>query len=334
MTNILLSCAGRRHYLAEYFRAALAGRGRLIGADMDLSASALTACDAQYEMPPVFSPDYIPALKEVIRKENVRAVFPLNDLELFALAKSRSEIEDETGAFLYVPSEQALEICSDKWQTRAFLTKIGLPSIPTFLTVFDALQAIADGHVCYPLIVKPRWGSGSIGLFRVYDEEDLLNAFVACEVAIKKSILSAIGSENTVVIQEIVQGPEYGLDILYGNDAELIGFAAKRKLAMRAGETDKAVTVAPDAFVESVRKIHASMPHRGNLDCDFLEKDGELYLLEFNPRFGGGYPFTHLAGANHIEILISSLEGRSHRPYKYAIGSAYAKCDTLVNVSI
>ena len=73
---------------------------------------------------------------------------------------------------------------------------------------------------------------------------------------------------------------------------------------MRSGETDKAVTVAKDRFEGIVDKMIKSLRVRGNLDCDFLEQDDKIYLLEMNPRFGGGYPFTHEAGANHVQRLI------------------------------
>jgi carbamoyl-phosphate synthase large subunit len=122
--------------------------------------------------------------------------------------------------------------------------------------------------------------------------------------------------------------------MLYGKNENFIGFAAKKKLAMRAGETDKAITVAPASFEGIVAKIARALLHRGNLDCDFLERDGKFYLLEFNPRFGGGYPFTHLAGANHIQMLIDDYQERPLTPYSYQVGKAFAKCDTLVEVPL
>ncbi|NWN81512.1 MAG: hypothetical protein HLX48_00750 [Halomonas sp.] len=103
---------------------------------------------------------------------------------------------------------------------------------------------------------------------------------------------------------------------------------------MRAGETDKAVTVAPELFQETVAKISSVLPHRGNLDCDFLERDGKFYLLEINPRFGGGYPFTHLAGANHVKMLLDDYQERALGEYSYAVGKGFAKYDTLVEVPI
>jgi len=119
---------------------------------------------------------------------------------------------------------------------------------------------------------------------------------------------------------------------LYGKNQEYIGYTAKRKLAMRAGETDKAVSVDPTPFDEVIKKIATALPHRGNLDCDFLESDGRLYLLELNPRFGGGYPFTHLAGANHIQMLLDDYQGKPLDSYGYQVNKVFAKYDVLVEV--
>lgn len=332
--NILLTCAGRRHYLATYFNQALGQSGRVVGTDMDLSAPALQACDVARQVPGVFDPGYLDALKKVILEENIHMVFSLNDLEVGLLAGNRAALEQETGATLYVPPVQTLEVCADKWRTFEFAQEIGVAAPETFLTVVGAIDALELGRVQFPLIIKPRWGSASIGLYVVETREDLEAGFEACRKAVAKSALSSLGAEDSVIVQEVIQGPEYGVDILYGQKENFIGFTAKKKLAMRAGETDKAITVAPELFDELVAKIVAVLPHRGNLDCDFLERDGQFYLLEFNPRFGGGYPFTHLAGANHVQMLIDDYQGRPLTPYGYQVGKAFAKCDTLVEVPV
>jgi carbamoyl-phosphate synthase large subunit len=299
---------------------------------MDLSAPALQACDVVHKVPGVFANNYLDVLKEVMIKEKVDMLFSLNDLEVGLLAENRELIEQETGATLYVPPIETLNICADKWHTYQFAREIGIDAPATFLAIEKAAAAIEAGEVDFPLIVKPRWGSASIGLFEVGSLAELSAGYEACQRAVSSGALAALGAENAVIIQEVIQGPEYGVDVLYGKDEQFIGFATKQKLAMRAGETDKAVTVAPALFEDIIAKIASALPHRGNLDCDFLERDGKLYLLEFNPRFGGGYPFTHLAGANHVQMLIDDYQGKAIEPYRYRVGNTFAKFDSLVAV--
>ena len=296
---------------------------------MDPTAPALAACDVQRLVPPAAVPDYLNRLIEVIQAENINMIFSLNDLELELLSRNREAIEARTGATVYVAPEQTTTLCADKWRTFKFAEQQGIPTPATFLDASEAQSAVAAGHAAFPMIVKPRWGSASIGLVRVEAAHELDAAVQACATAVSRSPLAVFGLEQAVIIQEMISGAEYGVDLLYGRDEAFIGFAAKRKLAMRAGETDKAVTVSPERFRQSVERIASQLPHRGNLDCDFLERDGQMLLLEMNPRFGGGYPFTHMAGANHVSMLLAEYCGRALPLYAYSVGQTFAKYDQL-----
>lgn len=332
MTNVLLSCAGRRFYLVEYFREALGGRGKVIGTDMSLTAPAMAVCDVRRQVPACAAPDYLDRLKSVIREEKADLVFSLNDLELELLARNRDAIEAETGAVLYIPSPATADIGADKWHTFLFAREHGIGAPATYLDTNAALAALASGELRLPVMVKPRWGSASIGLARVETAEELPAAVEACRAAIARSILAVTGLEDAVIIQQCLDGPEYGVDVLFGRHGDFLGFAAKRKLAMRAGETDKAVMVAPDRFAPMAELLARHLSHRGNLDCDFMEHDGRLHLIEINTRFGGGYPFTQLAGADHVGRLLAEFEGHPLPPYGYDVGRAFAKYDMLVEV--
>src|SRR5690554_5697106 len=172
MLNVLLTCAGRRHYLATYFNQALGQSGWVVGTDMDLSAPALQACDAVHQVPGVFDQGYLDALKKVILAENIHMVFSLNDLEVGLLAENRAALEQETGATFYVPPVQTLDVFADKWRTFEFAREIGVAAPETFLTIAGVMDALELGQVQFPLIIKPRWGSASIGLYMVETQED------------------------------------------------------------------------------------------------------------------------------------------------------------------
>lgn len=332
--NILLTCTGRRHYLAKFFHQALAGKGKVVGTDMSLTAPALAMCDVVRQVPPVSDENYLNLLLEIIKEQQINLLFSLNDLELELLVNNRDAIEQETGATVYVPTAETLCICADKWQTFHFAKSIGVPVPETWLTVGSALESLDASEVSFPLIVKPRWGSASIGLFVANDKETLVEVFEACERAVASSLLASFGSTEAVIIQEMLVGTEYGLDLLFSKQENFIGFTAKKKIAMRAGETDKAISVEAAPFKQSIETIAANFVHRGNMDCDFIERDGTFYLLEINPRFGGGYPFTHLAGANHVQMLLDDYAGKPIQPYSYEVGKGFAKFDDLVAVPV
>jgi len=145
----------------------------------------------------------------------------------------------------------------------------------------------------------------------------------------------SIGNPNkAVMIQEKIIGIEYGLDILNDFARKSVIVYAKQKLAMRAGETDKAVLRNKPDLEKVGFKIGNALGHIGNLDCDIFESNGNYFLIEMNPRFGGGYPFSHKAGANFPAALCSWIEGRTFNPANFIkeYDQPYAKCDTLIKI--
>ena len=109
---------------------------------------------------------------------------------------------------------------------------------------------------------------------------------------------SASDAEHPVLIQELIIGEEYSLDVVNDLDGRHVATFARCKLAMRAGETDRAVTVDREELHRLGAAIGGQLGHAGNLDCDVLAAQDRMYVLDLNPRFGGGYPFSHAAGAN------------------------------------
>ncbi len=92
--------------------------------------------------------------------------------------------------------------------------------------------------------MKPRWGSASIGIEFPETMEELELAYRLVSLKISRGILYEASKhqlEQAVMVQEKINGTEYGLDILNDFSARPVQVYVKEKLAMRAGETDKAV---------------------------------------------------------------------------------------------
>ena len=327
--NILLTCVGRRHYLAKYFKQFIGNDGLVIGTDMTDSAPALVACDKRELVPSVTDVNYISILVDICNKYKIDYLFSLNDLELSKLSKNKKEFEIKTNCKVIVSDLSVVNKCNDKYETYLFADSLGILTPKTYIDINKVIDDLKEELICFPLMIKPRWGSASIGLFKVTNIDELKNGYHFCKESVSNSSLNSISqSDDTVIIQEFIEGDEYGIDILNSLSGEFINFTAKRKLSMRAGETDRAITVPQELFIDAVQKIGMNLHHIGNLDCDFLEKDGQYYLLEMNARFGGGYPFTHESGANHIEFLLDKNKDKTL--YSYGLGLTLAKCDQLV----
>lgn len=335
MFNVLLSCSGRRNYLLGCFRRALAGRGQVIATDASADASTLHEADRAFVVPRVDVPAYVDILLDLCAKHRIGLLLSLNDFELPLLAKHRERFR-ALGTVPAISSPEVIELCQDKWATYLFLLKLGVHVPRTWVTLEEALDDIRREGLSFPLVIKPRWGSGSLFIEYPASLEELKQSWRFASERLKQSALAAFSTSDPsrcLLVQERLAGEEHGLDIINDLDGKYVVTLAKRKLAMRAGETDKAVTVADAKLMALGRRLGESLGHVGNLDCDvFVGPDGVCRVLEMNPRFGGGYPFSHVAGADIPAALIAWASGQSPRPEWLTArpGVASAKCDRVI----
>jgi len=306
--NILLTSVGRRTYMVNYFKEALNGIG-LVHAANSTETYSISVADKSVITPLIYDENYIEFLLNYCLKNNIKAVISLFDIDLPVLAKNKKRFA-EHGISVIVSDLDFIQICNDKWLTYNYLRENGFSTPISFLTVQDTLDAIVNNEINFPLIIKPRWGMGSIGIFQADNEEEL-------KILYKKKLNSINGSylkfesqqapENSIIIQEKLLGNEYGLDIFNNLKGDLLTCVPKRKLAMRAGETDSAEIIGNSKLFEIGTKLSQLSKHIGNLDVDCFLIGKEFFILEMNCRFGGQYPFTHLAGANFPKVLINMI---------------------------
>ena len=333
--NILFTCAGRRTYLLKYFKENLSEGDKVVATDMQLSAPALQVADVKILVPAVYDPQYIEITLGICKEQKIDALISLNDLELPILAENKRLFE-AIGVKVIVSDPSIIDIAFDKYKTAQWVESIGLCAPKTYIRLADAKKALAAGEISFPLFMKPRWGSGSIGLETIEDMEELEEVYQQLMKKIKKTILAtaSVGDEY-IMIQEKLTGKEFGLDVMNDLTGRNVGVSVKQKLAMRAGETDKAITVDIPEVYEMGRKIGENLKHIGNLDVDIMQRaNGDYCVLELNPRFGGGYPFSYEAGVNMPLAIIKWLKGETVDPaiLKPVYGRMFAKNDYLMEI--
>jgi carbamoyl-phosphate synthase large subunit len=334
--HILFTCAGRRNYLINYFRDALKGRGKVFAMDMSDTAPAMVDADVAITVPSVYDINYIPSLIEIIQIHKIDAIISLNDLELPILSRHLKYLQS-TGVKVLVSSESVIDIAFDKIKTFNFIKSIGLKTPLTFTSLKEANDALKTNKITYPVVVKPRWGSASIGIDFPETYEELNLSFKLQHIKLKKSILNIVSQQDAndaILIQENMNGQEYGLDIVNDFEGNYFGTFVRKKINMRSGETDKAISVIDDRFNKIGEIISSNLRHIGILDCDIFVSNNEFYILELNPRFGGGYPFSHEAGINIAAIYIDWLFGEKDikQHNKYKSGMLFSKCDKILKI--
>ncbi|MEL7240813.1 MAG: ATP-grasp domain-containing protein [Cyanobacteria bacterium J06643_5] len=334
--NVILTCAGRRNYIVKYFQEALNGKGMVFACDVSPEAAALQEADKSFVLPPVDSDDYLDKLLYICKNNDIRLLISLHDLELPILAKQRERFA-EVGTILAISSPEVINICFDKWATFKFLRSHNIPTAKTYLLLSEAQQAIAAGEIEYPLVVKPRWGTASIGIHYPGDDEELELAYRYVNKLLTKTFLSNVSAsepDKCVIIQEKLFGQEYGLDIVNDLQGSYQSTFVKHKLKMRAGETDRATTLFSTQLEELGQNLSQELSHIANLDCDVMMNASGYAVLEMNPRFGGGYPFSHYAGVNLPAALIawSKKEDIKQEWLQLEHNITSSKCDRLVGV--
>lgn len=311
--NILLTSVGRRTYLVNYFKEAIIDIPGKVYAANSIETYALKQADGYTLTPGIYTDNYIDYLISYCQENNITIIISLFDIDLPVLSRNKEKFR-ENGIEIIISSPDVIDICNDKWATYEFLKNNEIKTPATFISINDALQEVKNKKIEFPLIIKPRWGMGSIAIYKADNVEELYLFYKKVIRDIQNSYLkyeSAIDLEKSILIQEFIPGQEYGLEIINDLKNNYVTTLCKKKLAMRSGETDLAVTINNSELEKIGKKIANKLKHISILDTDCLEKNGQYYILEMNARFGGQYPFSHLAGANLPKQIINWILGAS-----------------------
>lgn len=310
MINILLTSAGRRSYIVDYFKKC-DGVGQVHASNSNYTI-ALKRADGYFISPLIYSDDYIPSLINYCQRNGITAVISLFDIDLWVLAKNK-QLFSNAGIHVVLAPASFVEICNDKWHTFQFIQGLGLQTPRTYLHVDDVLAAITRKEVSYPIIMKPRWGMASMGIYKVENEQELRVFTEKCKRDIFNSYLkyeSSLTGNEPIVYQEVMCGEEYGLDVLNDLSGNYLAAFAKQKVTMRSGETDLGRTASSEPFREVSCKIACASHHEGILSVDCFKTEKGIFVIEMNCRISGHYPLSYIAGFNYPQLLVDWLNGK------------------------
>jgi len=312
--NILFTSAGRRAYIIDYFKAC-SDYDKVYAANSKYTI-ALKRADDYMISPIIYSDEYIPSILDFCKSHQVDVVMSLFDVDLYVLAKHEKEFADN-GILLVLAPEDFVRICNDKWATAQFIKELGLNTPKTYLGIDSLKEAMNKGEVSYPVLMKPRWGMASMGIYKVENDEELHFFTEKCRKDIFNSYLkyeSSLTEDNPIIYQEIMNGEEYGLDVLNDLSGNYVKTFAKQKVEMRSGETDLGRTADPAPFEETAKLISEKSGHKGILSVDCFKTDRGIFVIEMNCRISGHYPLAHLAGFNFPKVLADWMKGEETNP--------------------
>lgn len=293
--NILILSAGTRNKVVQYFKKAVGNNGKVIATDMSEIAPAVYEADKFYKVPRMTDEGYIDIVFDICKKENINAVLTLIDPELSLLAENKEKFE-KLGVTVVGSSYELCEMALDKMQMYKWLMSHGYKCAKSYDSKEEFYKDLDSGKAKFPVFVKPIRGSASIAISKVHDREtvDLLFAH-----------------SDGLMIQEFLDGQEIGADVYIDMIShEVVSIFTKKKIVMRAGETDKAVSFKDEKLFCLVEKFVKESGWNGQIDIDIFEIDGEYYISEVNPRFGGGYPHAYECGCDHMTLIKNNIDGK------------------------
>lgn len=297
--NILILSCGTRNKLVRFFKETFRERdGRVIVTDCSPWAPALYEADAFYLVPSMKEAGYLDEIVRICREEKIDALLPLFEDELDLLAQNR-ELFEAQGIRAIVSEAESVALCRDKYRFFKHLEQNGIPAMFTCDSIESFDRARDGGKIDFPVFVKPVRGCGSVGISRV-DCRELLE--VLCRY-----------SKDQLLIQQYADGEEFGADVYVDLiSGGVTSVFVKKKVRMRAGETEKAVSVKDGALFELIERTVSTLKLAGPIDMDIFKVDGRYYISEINPRFGGGYPHAWHAGVKFPELIAKNLSGQAN----------------------
>lgn len=293
-TNILILSVGTRNKIVQYFKKELEGTSKVFATDNSVYAPALYEADEYFIVPRIDDDKYLETILDICVENNIKGVLSLIDPELSILAKNRDKFL-EIGTVPIVSNYDLVEKSFDKIEMFEFLKNNNIETVNSYSELNKFYKDLDNNIINFPIFVKPIDGSASININKVDNKEELELLFA---------------EHDNLMIQEFMDGKELGADVYIDLiTKEVVSIFVKEKLRMRAGETDKSISLNNKKIFSLIKDFVELSGYEGIIDIDIFEKNGVHYISEVNPRFGGGYLHAHEAGENIPKMIINNLGG-------------------------
>lgn len=295
MNNILFCSVGRRARLLMDFRESMKGCGQLIATDLSPVAPALFFADKTYLVPRITEAGYFDRILEICRESSVKAITTLIDPEIEILARHREELL-EMGILPLCPAEWTAHLCFDKYEMFRHLRSKGVRTVLTYNSIESFKDGLERGEVSFPVFMKPISGSGSVGIGRCDTMDEVMEKWN--------------DGKFTYIIQELMTGGDCDADVYVDCVSHKpVAIFSKRKIESRIGGASKTISYKDPKLFEFVEQVCSALELNGPCDMDFFMKEGEYYLSEINPRFGGAYLHAYGAGVDFIKLILNNMNG-------------------------
>lgn len=289
--NVLILSAGRRVELVKRFKRAaneLHIESKIIGVDISDLAPALYFCDEKFLVPRINDDNYINSIIEICNNNDVKLIIPTIDTELYKIANN-IDLFQKNNIMVNISSLDVIEICRNKFNTQKWLEDNNF-MVPKMITEDD----IINNNYSFPLFIKPFDGSSSINAFKIenFKQLEFFKEYVP-----------------NPIIQEMVNGEEYTVDVFSDFEGNPITIVPRKRIAVRSGEIQKGLIDKNELIIDEIKRLIKTLKSNGHITIQCIKDNDKVYIIEINPRFGGGAPMSIDAGADSPKYLYRLLMG-------------------------
>ena len=301
MDNLLFCSAGRRNTLLKDIRKSLDGSFGIIATDLSPVAPALFEADKAFLVPRIDAPDYFETILKICKQNEVKAITTLIDPEIELLAAHREKLLSE-GVLPLCPSKHTAHLCFNKYEMFRHLSNNHVRTVLTYDSLESFKEGLDKGEISFPVFMKPVSGSGSVGVGKVDNWEEAVEKFN--------------DHRFTYIIQELMTGGDCDADVYVDCFSHKpVAIFSKRKIESRIGGASKTISFKDQKLFAFVEEVCSVLELSGPCDMDFFFKDGDYYLSEINPRFGGAYLHAYGAGVDFVKLIMKNIQGKTNQSH-------------------
>jgi nucleoside-diphosphate-sugar epimerase len=300
----------------------------VVGLDVRPMSAGLYWTRSACLVPPASDPElYVARLLETCARERIDVLIPGSDPELYPLACARPQFL-EHGCEVIVSSPAAVGLCRDKKALADFFQKLGLPFVLT-LSLREAQEQVA--RLCWPLIAKPRSGSGSVGVQLLHEPDELLRLSPGNDLVVQSYLAAPTSTPaldpRPVRDGRLDQSGEISAQFFVGESGKVLGsFVSVNRL--KDGVPLEVVPWAdPDARREALSLVGALAAHglRGPVNVQGRLTAEGFRFFEVNPRFTGITAVRAAMGYREVDAalwaFVMGQEQAARRCLSYVPGS-------------
>ncbi|PIB23028.1 ATP-grasp domain-containing protein [Maribacter sp. 4G9] len=287
MNNVLITSVGRRVSLVKFFKEELKQifpESKVYGSDMspELSSPCQVA-DGHFRVPHINHDNYIPELIEQCKNLGISLIIPTIDTALLPLAQNKALFE-QNNINVVVPEIDFVKQCRDKRMIHDFFVSKGI----------QVAEEYGKKTFQLPLYIKPYDGSRSVDNYVIKHKDELTEYHFE-----NKKLMFLEYLDHDLY-------DEFTCDLYYTKQGRLRCVVPRQRLLVRDGEVNKAITKNNELVPFIRQQLNNVEGARGCLTVQFFvhQETRDIYGIEINPRFGGGYPLTHLSGANYVRWIL------------------------------